>query len=114
EDDPLPSPIDVTTDARDQILYLAVPLRRAGEPASARAADADDLVRHEVRELQARNMTSSTGDTALLEVGALRTRFLLANDVTQAYACMPLAHLVEIRTDKQVVLDDSFIPTVLH
>ena len=27
---------------------------------------------------------------------------------------MPLAHLVECRADKQVVLDDRFIPTVLH
>ena len=28
--------------------------------------------------------------------------------------CVPLAHIVECRADKQVVLDDSFIPTVLH
>jgi type VI secretion system protein ImpJ len=27
---------------------------------------------------------------------------------------VPLAHLVECRSDKQVVLDDSFMPTVLH
>ena len=32
----------------------------------------------------------------------------------QAYACVPLAHVVECRADKQVVLDDNFIPTVLH
>ena len=114
EDDPLPSPIDVGTDVRHQLLYLAVPLRRSGEPAVARAAEADELVRHDVRELQARNATSSTGDAALLEVAALRTRFLLASDATQAYACLPLAHLVECRPDRQVVLDDSFIPTVLH
>lgn len=114
EDDPLPSPIDVGTDVRDQLLYLAVPLRRFGEAAVARPADADELVRHDVRELQARNAASSTGDAALLEVAALRTRFLLASDATQAYACLPLAHLVECRPDRQVVLDDSFIPTVLH
>jgi type VI secretion system protein ImpJ len=114
EDDPLPSPIDVGTDVRDQLLYLAVPLRRSGELAVARAGDADELVRHEVRELQARNAASSSGDAALLEVAALRTRFLIASDATQAYACLPLAHLVECRPDGHVVLDDSFIPTVLH
>jgi type VI secretion system protein ImpJ len=65
-------------------------------------------------ELQARDATSSGGDSALLEVAALRTRFLLASDVTQAYACLPLAQLVECRADKQVVLDDGFIPTVMH
>jgi type VI secretion system protein ImpJ len=114
EDDPLPSPIDIGANVRDQLLYMAVPLRRAGEAEVVRSPDGDDLVRHDVRELQARNATSSNGEAALLEVAALRTRFLLASDATEAYACLPLAHVVECRTDKQVVLDDTFIPTVLH
>jgi type VI secretion system protein ImpJ len=114
DDDPLPKPIDVGPEARDQILYLAVPLRRAGELEADRDAGTDELVRHDVREVQARNATSNSGDPALLEVGALRTRLLLASEVTQAYACVPLAHVVECRADKQVVLDDNFMPTVLH
>ena len=114
DDDPLPKPIDIGPDVRDQILYLAVPLRRSGELEADRDAGTDELVRHDVREVQARNATSGGGDPALLEVGALRTRLLLASDVTQAYACVPLAHVVECRADKQVVLDENFIPTVLH
>jgi type VI secretion system protein ImpJ len=114
DDDPLPTPIDIGPDVRNQILYLAVPLRRSGELESGRDGAADELVRHGVREVQARDATSSGGDAALLEVGALRTRLLLAGDVTEAYACLPLAHVVECRADKQVVLDESFIPTVLH
>ena len=66
-----------------------------------------------MRELQARDVTSSGTDASLLEVGALRTCFLLASEVTDAYACIPLAHIVECRADKQVVLDEGFIPTVL-
>jgi type VI secretion system protein ImpJ len=114
EDEPLPAPFDVGADVRDQILYLAVPLRRSGELEADRDADADALVRHAVRELQARNATANGGDSAVLEVGALRTRLLLATDATEAYACLPLAHIVECRQDKQVVLDENFIPTVLH
>src|SRR5688572_24984422 len=49
EDDPLPSPIDVAADVRDQIVYLAVPLRRAGERDIARGNEADELVRHDIR-----------------------------------------------------------------
>src|SRR3954469_3209268 len=114
DDDPLPRPIDVGADVRDQIVYLAVPLRRAGELDVEREAGSDELVRHEIRELQARNDTSNSGDPALLEVGTLRTRLLLASEVTQAYACVPLAHIVECRADRQVVLNDTFIPTVLQ
>jgi type VI secretion system protein ImpJ len=114
DDDPLPKPIDIGADVRDQILYLAVPLRRPGEIEADREAGGDELVRHDVREVQARNATSTGGDPAVLEVGALRTRLLLASEVTDAYACVPLAHVVECRADKQVVLDENFIPTVLH
>ncbi len=114
DDDPVPTPIDISAQVRDQILYLALPLRRSGELEVDRTVDGDGLARHAVSELQARDATSSDGDTAVLEVAALKTRFLLASDVTEAYACVPLAHVVECRPDKQVVLDESFMPTVLH
>src|SRR5262245_29609650 len=114
DDDPLPAPIDIETDVRDQIVYLAVPLRRAGELDAARAGDADTLARHSVREVQARNAAAGGGDPAVLEVGALRTCLMLERDVTEAYACVPLAQIVECRADKQVVLSDTFMPTVLQ
>ena len=114
EDDPLPAPIDVGPHVRDQIVYLAVPLRRSDALEVDRAAGGDELVRHDVREREARDATATSGNPAVLEVGALRTRLLLQSDVTAAYACVPLAHLVECRADKQVVLEDRFIPTVLQ
>lgn len=113
EDGPLPAPIDLGADVRDQIVHLALPLRRSGAVEVDRAAGGDGLVRHDVCELEARDATSNSADVALLEVGAMRSRLLLASDVTGAYACLPLAHVVESRTDRQVVLDDTFIPTVL-
>jgi type VI secretion system protein ImpJ len=113
DDDPLPSPIDIGAQVRDQIVYLAVPLRRAGSLEIDRSAAGEALVRHDVRELEARDATSNAADAALLEVGALRTRLLLASEMTDAYACIPLAHVVEGRVDKRVVVEDRFIPTVL-
>jgi len=114
EDDPLPAPIDIGADIRDQRLHLAVPLRRAGEAEAMRGPGVDELVRQEVREVQTPDAAATGGEPAVLEVAALRTRLLLESAVTEAYACVPLAHVVECRTDQQVVLDDNFIPTVLH
>src|SRR5215216_5727366 len=101
DDDPLPPAIEIGPQHRDQIVYLAVPLRRSGGPD---VSGVDGLARHEVRELEARDATSGAPDAAVLEVGALRTRLLLADDVTDAYACLPLAHIVECRADRRVVL----------
>jgi type VI secretion system protein ImpJ len=113
DDDPLPAPIEIGSDVRDQRLHLAVPLRRAGELEAARGPEADELMRLEVREFQAPNAAGG-GDPATLEVAALRTRLLLDTAATQAYASVPLARIVECRADKQVVLDEEFIPTVLQ
>jgi type VI secretion system protein ImpJ len=113
DDDPLPAPIDIGPDIRDQRLHLAVPLRRPGELEVRRGAAAEDLTRMDVREVQAAN-AAGTGEPATLEVGALRTRLLLDSASTEAYASVPLAHVVECRADQQVILDENFIPTVLQ
>ena len=114
DDDPLPAPIDIGPDVRDQRVFLAVPLRRPGELEVSRDPGTEDLLRAEVREFQASNAAGNSGDPATLEVAALRTRLLLESEVTEAYACVPLTHVVECRADQQVVLDDNFIPTVLQ
>lgn len=114
DDDPLPPPIDISADARDQRLFLAVPLRRAGELEAARNPGMDELVRQEIREFQVANAADTAGDPAMLEVGGLRTRLLLEREATEAYASIPLAHIVECRSDQQVVLDELFIPTILR
>jgi type VI secretion system protein ImpJ len=114
EDDPLPPPMDVGSDLRDERIHLALPLRRAGELEAARTPAADDLVRQDIREFQIANVVANAGDPVTLEVAALRTRLLPQREVTEAYACIPLARVVECRADQQVVLDDTFIPTILQ
>jgi type VI secretion system protein ImpJ len=113
EDEPTPVPLEIGTQVRDQTLFLGVPLRRADAPDMARA-EGDTLLRYDVRESEVRNVASASSEPAVVELGALRTRFLLSSDLTQSYACLPLAHITEARADKTVVLDDRFMPTVLR
>ena len=113
DDDPLPSPLEVAGDVKDQRLFLAVPLRRAGEVDAARGAGPHDLVRHDIRAVETPSSAAGSAAAVVLEVGALRTRLILEREATDAYACIPLARVVECRADRQVVLDDQFIPTVL-
>jgi type VI secretion system protein ImpJ len=114
DDDPLPAPIDIGTDVRSQVLYLAVPMRRPGESEAVRDGAVDALARHDIRQVPASDSTATASEPAMLEVGALRTRLMLAEAVTGAYACVPLAHVIECRADRQVVFDEKFIPTVLQ
>jgi type VI secretion system protein ImpJ len=114
EDAPLPEPLDIGAPVRDQVLMLALPLRRAGELDVDRSGEADQLARNQIREVHARDITSSETAAAVVEVASLRTRLLLANEASDAYASLPLAHIVERRADNQVVLSDTFIPSILH
>ena len=112
DDDPLPAAIDISGDVRSERLFLAIPVRRPGEVEATRGG-ADGLLRYDIREEQARN-TVTGGEGAIVEVGTLRARLLLESEATEAYACIPLAQIVECRPDRQVVLDDQFMPTVLR
>src|SRR5688572_4434749 len=114
DDDPLPPAIDIGAQVRDQIVYLAIPLRRPDSPEVERGAGVEGLARHDVREWETRDAIGTSGGSTVVEVGALRTRLLLASEVTGAYACVPLAHIIERRTDNQVALEDRFMPTVLY
>src|SRR5262245_28297431 len=61
DDDPLPPPIDISAEVRDQIVYLALPLRRSGDIEVERSPAGDGLARNEVRELHARDSSSAGG-----------------------------------------------------
>jgi type VI secretion system protein ImpJ len=113
EDEPLPEPLDIGAQVTDQIVSLALPLRRPGSLDSTRENGGDGLVRHNIQELETNDSSSGSAETARLEVAALQSRLLLASEPGDAYAQIPVAHVVECRADRQVVLDDRFIPTVL-
>jgi len=113
DDEPLPSPIEVSARHRDQVIHLAVPLRRLGVLDSTRGDTQDGLLRYRIDELESRDSTSVAANTALLEVANLRTRLIADNEPAEDYARIPVAHIIECRADKKVVLEDRFIPTVL-
>jgi type VI secretion system protein ImpJ len=98
---------------RDQVVYLSVPLRKAGALDTVRRASADHLVRHHISETEVRDVTSTSASQVVLEVSALHTRLLLDSDPGEDYARIPIAHIIECRADKKVILEDRFIPTVL-
>ena len=112
--DPAPAPLEVAPELRNARVYLALPLRRGGALDSDRRAGAESLSRQTVRELELRDATVESANTSLIEVGGLRTRLIVSGTPTEDFACIPLAHVQECRVDRQVLLDERFMPTVLR
>lgn len=114
DDDALPPAIDVPVTVRDCTVYLALPLRRSGALEIDRGADTREITRLQREELNVRDNCGVTEEPALVEVAGLKTRLLLQNEPLAEYACIPLARIQECRADRQVVLDEKFIPTVVR
>jgi type VI secretion system protein ImpJ len=112
--DPPPAPLEVSSEMRNARIFLALPLRRGGSVDSDRRSGTEGLARQTVRELELRDATVEAAATALVEVGGLRTRLIVAGTPTEDFACIPLTHILECRVDRQVLLDDRFMPTVLR
>lgn len=108
-----PAPMDVSDDMRNTLVYLCLPARRPGTLEVDESEDEEGLARMAPREYDVRDASRQTVDTAVVQVGTLRLRYLLEAEPRGEYACIGMARIIEVRSDKQVLLDDKFIPPVL-
>jgi len=114
DDDGLPAPVEIDEKTRDRIVYLCLPVMQPESQEIDLAGSEDVLARYDCRELDVRDVTSRSAGTSAMQVGSLKTRLLLDSDDQSEYARIPLAHVVEAKVDKQVVLQETFIPTVCN
>jgi type VI secretion system protein ImpJ len=112
DDDELPAPVEIDENTRDRIVYLCLPVQQPEAQEIDLAGSEDLLARYDCRELEVRDVTSRTAGTSPMQVGSLKTRLLLESDDQSEYVRIPTAHVVEAKVDKQVSLQDQFIPTV--
>jgi len=114
DDDSLPAPVDIGEDVRDRVAYLCLPVQQPESQEIDVSGSEDVLVRYDCRELEVRDVTSNSAGTSPMQVGALKSRLLLESDDQSEYSRIPVAAVVEAKVDKQVVLQDTFIPTVCN
>jgi type VI secretion system protein ImpJ len=112
DNDPLPAPLEIGPQLRNQVVYLAVPLQKASTMLAA-PDDERAIARYRMRDYEARDLVSDSNAPADLQVAALSARLLPDDASTADFSRIPAAHVVECRADGHVVLDEAFIPTVL-
>lgn len=111
--DVAPPVLEVPENTHNAIVYLAIPVKRAGAVDVLSEDNTQGLARYYSTEQTVRDVTSESGDNITLNVGKLRFRLLLESDDLSGYACIGLLRIAESREDKNVLLDDQYIPTVL-
>lgn len=111
--DDAPPVLEVAENTHNTIVYLAVPLRRAGAVDVLSEDGVQGLARYFSAEQDIRDVTVEGGDILAVKVGKLRLKLLLESDDQSGYACIGAIKIAESREDKDVLLDDQYIPTVL-
>ena len=111
-----PLPLNVPVDAKDELIYLALPLLRPGtDEADDAANQANSLLRFAGVEVEVRDSNvASAGSAALVQIGQLTLRLLRAKELTDAYTVLGVLKVLERRPDNQVLLQKAYIPPVLH
>jgi len=112
--DPSPQPLDIPANARDAMVLLALPVRRAGMDEVDLVPDQGaSLARYFASEIDVRDGNASFDSSALIQIGRMRLRLMLETDVTDAYSCVGVARVVERRPDNRLTLDRNYIPPAL-
>jgi type VI secretion system protein ImpJ len=113
EIDEPPPVIDLPENLHNRLLYIGVPVRRLGAVDVLPQEGAQGLARYYPKEQDVRDSSLESGDNHNLQVGKLRLRVLLDTDDLSGYACIGVAKILETRQDKDILLDDKYIATVM-
>ncbi|SDM89180.1 type VI secretion system protein ImpJ [Franzmannia pantelleriensis] len=114
DDDIEPTPLEIDdASITNQVVYLGLPL---ATDAVGEVHWPDDALpaRYRASSRQVRDLHSRDGDHADLELARVAPRLLLERDDRSAYACLAVARIVERRADGSLVLDETFLPTLLN
>ena len=108
-----PPVIDLPDSLHDVVVYLAIPVRRPGAVDVTQDESSQSYARYTAAELQVRDVVQEGGENVKLEVANLRFKMLLESDDLSGYNCIGVLKIAETREDKNVILDENFVPTCL-
>lgn len=113
QDDLAPSPLSIDDNLRDGLIYLALPLRRAGARDTVDEGEEPGAARYISQVREVRDDNAPFENRAPVAVGSRALRLLTAQDGLGDYAAIGMVRIKEKRADRALVLDDTYIPPVL-
>ena len=105
-----PPALEVPDTIKDCIVHLTVPQRRQGAAEVDLSGAEMSASRLRPAEQEVIDTMSTEKKPVVLGVGKMRLQFALAVDDLADRLAIPVARIIEVRPDKEIVLDQSFIP----
>ncbi len=111
--DSAPPVLEVPEATLDKTIYLAIPVRRPGAVDVSSEESGQGLTRYYSSEQAVRDVTLEGSESLNLNVGKLRLCLLTEDDDLSGYACIGLLKVAASNEDKNIKLDEAYIPTCL-
>lgn len=114
EEDAPPQALRIPENAKDELVMLALPMRRRELEEVDREDDPNGLARWTTEEYSVRDSNLGFGENpAPLEVAKLRFRLALDSQLEGGFEKLAVARIKERLPDNALVLDENFIPPCL-
>ncbi|SFH79943.1 type VI secretion system baseplate subunit TssK [Albimonas pacifica] len=105
-----PPALDVPEQVKNAVVYLAVPSRRHGAAEVDLSGDPRSAARYLPAEIDVADTMGRERRPFRLAVAKLRMSFALDLDDLSDQLVIPIARIIEVRPDREVVLDRAFVP----
>jgi type VI secretion system protein ImpJ len=108
-----PLPIEPDKNTKDENVYLCLIERRPNATEASREDDDEHEARYGIEVTEVRDTSLPEDSNAPIELGRKNLVLLTESDERTEYACIRIGRIIEIRSDKRVVLDDTFIGSAI-
>lgn len=111
----LPPPLELDETVKNAVIHLALPVRRPGKADVAiNPTQHTNAMRFLASQYDAPDANIGTDFLAPIEVGRLGLRYLKTGDELAGYELIGLARVIEVRSDRAVLLDPDYIAPCLN
>ncbi|MEM9247626.1 MAG: type VI secretion system baseplate subunit TssK [Pseudomonadota bacterium] len=106
-----PPAMEVPETIKDCVVYLTVPQRRQGALEVDMSGAELSAARLRPGEIEVSDINSPGKKATTLGIGKLRLQFALQVDDLADKLAIPIARIIEVKPDNEIVLDTAFIPS---
>ncbi|MGB2063895.1 MAG: type VI secretion system baseplate subunit TssK [Marinomonas gallaica] len=111
-EDGIPDPIVIQEKDEGLLIYLALPIWRAGANDIDRQNADDSNARYRLSHMEVPDIVSSSNSAANIELASKKVRVVTERDGPQQYSAIAIAKVKSVK-NKAIELDERFIPAAL-
>ncbi|MFM0501035.1 type VI secretion system baseplate subunit TssK [Paraburkholderia caffeinilytica] len=111
--DELPAPLDIPAHAKNELVVLALPIRRVGGEDTIFEEQVESLARYRVCTREIADSNAVALGPAPVQIARARMKLALASEIGSEWQALGLLRVIERRSDNPLVLDRHYIPPTL-